>query len=90
MVMITYLRWLCSPTIAMICMRMTWWRWCWWLHVVLILINPILIMVLHLCSSSRSRSYKSINSGTRILTRLKGNAQCSSHLIWKAMLLLLL
>ena len=86
MVMISYLR--VSPTIAIICMWTTWWLWCWWLHVVLILINLILVMVIHLCSSSRS--YISISNGTRILTRLKGNAQCPSHLIWKAMLLLLL
>ena len=88
MVMISYLMWWCIPTIAMICMRTTWWWWCWWLHVVLILVNLILLMVLHLCSSSRSS--RSINSGTRILPRVYGNVLCSSHLIWKATLLLLL
>ena len=89
MVMSLYLR--CSPTVAMICMRTTWWWWSWCLHVVLILIDLILVMVLHLCSNSRS--YRSINNrynSTRSLTRLKGNTLSLSHMIWKAMLLLLL
>ena len=53
--MISYLRE--SPTIVIICMWTTWWLWCRWLHVVLILINLILVIshiILLLRISSRS------------------------------------
>ena len=72
--MISYMRWWCNPTVAIICMRTTSWWWCWWLHLVLILINLVLVIVL--LHDSSSRSYRSINSsssGTRSLSCLKRN-----------------
>ena len=70
MVMISYLRE--SPTIVIICMWTTWWLWCRWLHVVLILSNLILV-ISHIIILLRisSRSHRSINSSTNSLAQHK-------------------
>src|SRR3954470_12820466 len=70
MVMISYLRG--SPNIAIICMWTTWWLRCWWLHVVLMLINLILVIShIIILPHISSRSYRSINSSTSSLAKLK-------------------